>query len=157
MRRLVTPLAVLILAAVGLGAPPRTAALDLTGTWNGRVVCKGLDAAGEKDRLVLDGVLQIQQTGNTFNLAANGEFFAGEVLASASDPDRGVTTFIDCGTTAALPSSSQMVLAKVSVDPGTGAGTLTGHGPYVVDGAQYACTWAYRRTGPLFVTFGCSP
>ncbi len=153
MTRVMTMLAVVVVAILAAGAPAASA-LDLTGTWEGKLTCKGL-FDGEKISTTCCEILQITQSGDTVNISVFGDLYFGRVTTRTGHPDQGAVTFVGCNTDNTLPNASEMVFANVTDDlkPLSVKGTLKGEGPFVNDPTeQYVCTWNYKRidrTDPL--------
>jgi len=148
MTRVRTMLAVVVVATLAAGAPAGSA-LDLTGTWEGRQTCKGIEE-GEKDRFSCCSTLRITQSGDAVNirLTPTAGLYFGRVTAFDKHPHRGAVIFAACGTDSTLPEGSEMVFADVSVDPKVGSvkGNLRGSGPFLDDtDVQLSCTWHYKR------------
>src|SRR6478735_1628220 len=95
-------------AVVGLGLltmcvePPRAGAVDLTGTWVGKIVCDSFDPLGKSKVELTDDIMRITQTGADLNiLARESEFlYNGEVIDDPPNPaNKGQAGFIECRTT----------------------------------------------------------
>jgi len=132
MTRVLSLLAVGMMASLAVGTSAASA-LDLTGTWEGRQTCKGIEL-GEKHSYSCCAAIAITQSGDTANirLVQTGGLYFGRVTAFNKSPNnRGTLTFAACGTDSTLPPDSEMVFANVSDDPkpGSAKGTLLGSLP----------------------------
>ena len=149
MKRMVTILVGAVAVAAFLAAVPAVAiALDLTGTWEGKLTCTGIEN-DEKDTFNCCGVIQITQSGTTANIREGSLLYFGRVLTLDTNAKKGKVTFVGCPTNNTLPDNSEMVFATATADPVTGKGTLTGSGPYTGDQSEaYTCKWTFKRVDP---------
>jgi hypothetical protein len=139
-------LALVWLAAVLTASP--AAGADLTGTWEGKLVCKRLDDEGrsrEVDRFV---DLEISQTGN--QLVAMDRFtrhFSGIVVDDASKPDRkGETALAACALGGTAGGGNSLGVLRVTVDPVKGRGRIQGTLHHIITRSIFeTCTWRFRR------------
>lgn len=98
--------AVLLLGVVGYAAPA-TAALDLTGTWEGKWSCKDV-TGGVAAKPAGTLVMTVTQSGDDVNAAIawyrpdltpyRSERFRGHVQELAAKPGQGAGTLVGCGT-----------------------------------------------------------
>jgi hypothetical protein len=143
MKRLVLSLAVLATSAVLATTARPAGAIDLTGTWAGKLSCKGIEN-GSREQFTCCEVIQITQIGNSINVREGGLLYFGRVLTLDASPTKGSATFVGCVTDNTLGNDAEMVFANVT-DDGVKA-TLKGRGPYNEDPTdQFLCTWNYKR------------
>jgi len=146
-------LALSFVAGLALPRPAEAgdAAPVLTGTWEGKNVCKGFD--GVKFTFECCPTMEISQVSPTeFNLRlppsdTNGEFFYfGRTIPDAVSPEtKGEVAFVGCPTDNTLPGSSEMGRAKVKVSLDT-KGTFTGQSIFFSDFPEIdTCKWKYDR------------
>ena len=89
---------VLLTIVLSLSIP--AAALDLTGTWEGKMTCTAL-AFGAKDKFTFAGTLMITQVGDTLAVgtAAGGDAsYEGIAVADLTKPEKGEAGLAHCGT-----------------------------------------------------------
>jgi len=143
-------------AVVGLGLltmcvePPRAGAVDLTGTWVGKIVCDSFDPLGKSKGGVKDDIMEITQSGADLNIVADefGFLYNGLVIDDPTSPAfKGQAGFIECRTTPANTDTSEIGRLKVVVK-GDGINAklkaqsiLTNPDPLV-----QTCKWSYKRT-----------
>lgn len=129
-------------------APLPTAALDLTGTWEGTYVCKenrdGVHSR-DKDRFV---DLEITQTGSQLN-AINRflNHFSGVVIEDTKKPDRkGEVGIAGCLLNGDVSGGDDLGVLRVKVDPATGKGLLVGTTHEVITPSIFfTCKWRFKR------------
>jgi hypothetical protein len=96
--------AVLVVLALVLPLPSQ--AIDLTGTWEGKYVCKGFE--GDPFSFTVLDNLEITQTTTELALRVGPDVYNGVAIDDAVKPETaGAAYFVHCGT---------------SEDPGTGLG-----------------------------------
>jgi hypothetical protein len=151
--------AVAVLAVAGTtdaGAGPPFP-FNLTGTWEGKVTCKGL-SLGEKAKTVSEGLVKISQSGTELALEFDPDGnlepsldFAGFTAPESGNPDKGQLVATYCGTSPFINSSGQdhIVHAKGVIKP-TDANpynatlkmtSIVGAYPNVA-----VCKWKFTRT-----------
>lgn len=134
-----------VVAGVLVAGLPGADAVDLGGTWEGQVSCKGL-LNGEPHKFTCCNTIEIDQDGSQVKIEVSGIRYVGIVTENVGNPDKGALTFIRCGTDATLSERSEMVFATVKTSTDDGKGTLKGSGPlFVDDAAQWICSWSYKR------------
>jgi hypothetical protein len=119
--KVITVLSAAVLAvAISVSTAP---ALDLTGTWQGKVKCKGLGPDGSKAKSVVELQWQVSQAGDfafVWNPALNS-YWAGEVIAKANNGSKGVMFVADCAVCDILSTGNGTIsLLKASANPGGG-------------------------------------
>jgi hypothetical protein len=138
--------------ALALGAAPLQA-LDLTGTWTGKIACKDFDGRKFGERFT-ELILQVSQTGDLLAVNLDDfDFYNGRAIPAAGDPDGGEVVLAHCGTDdlPAQGSIGEIVRARVGTQPGSGAGSLKALSIFeglTVQPAPQAgtCKWRFRRT-----------
>jgi len=102
MRSSTTACLTAMLAATLLGTvSPRAEALDLTGTWQGRISCTGLSDLGKSNQYSVTPPIAITQTtADTFTLFETGAglLYFGRVVVRANKPTQGAVMFVGCPT-----------------------------------------------------------
>lgn len=142
-------------AVVGLGlltlcvAPPRAGAIDLTGTWVGKIVCDSFDPLGKSKTGVTDDVMEITQAGADLNMVADefGFLYNGQVIDDPANPAyKGQAGFIECRTTPANTDTSEMGRIKVVIKADGIHATLKAQS-ILMDPAPLlqTCKWTYKR------------
>lgn len=137
--------AVAALVVLGMSAGAARA-VELTGTWSGKIVCKDFNGTSTSKQVVTSQVT-ITQTGNSFNLQEAGFTYAGKVVSDTAKPTAsGQASFILCTTTptnVALNESGTMT--KISVKSGgarfSAVSLFSGAGGTDVG----SCKWKYHR------------
>jgi len=135
--------------AIGVVLLPRAAgAFDLTGTWVGKLSCRG-NLVGKKDNVsAAPSTLLVTQNAG-FLLSADGIFYAADAIADPAKPTRGEIAIIRCGTTAQSGEfGGEIGRMKVSTNPAKGTGTLSGTSyrtDVLVASSVYTCRWSYKR------------
>ena len=168
MRRVLGLLAV-VLAFGLLKAPPALAQADLTGTYFGKMSCKGLDANGDKETIkkwVLAIVSQPQTNANGADLQVITETidpdtgavidlfgWFGNAIFDAGKPDqKGVGVLNECTHLVTPQSTYQMVSFTYSVSPGSVKGSLklTTIGDFTgTNGSISQCKGALKRVDTM--------
>jgi hypothetical protein len=135
---------VLGLLVPGIG---RTAPVpDLTGTWEGKYVCKVL-IDGVPTRFKVESVLKITHTDTALNADIDNTFlYVGFAAARTSDPVKGAATFVECATTPTSNGYNDVFSVTVNTKPAHA--TLKGKGAYSNGPAGHIggiCTFNYKR------------
>jgi hypothetical protein len=137
--------------ALGLAAP--AGAIDnLTGSWTGKVSCKG-SAAGAPSNSKNDLSISVVQTKGTHMRFAAGGVALGDpvvvyVLADATKADRAKTQGLDCGSGPESLATLTMQ-ADVVIKPGSEKGTMKGsliRRDASGSGLIAVCTFTAKRT-----------
>jgi hypothetical protein len=142
---------------VVLGSTLLALAFDLTGTWEGRQVCRTFN--GDVVRTETDpSTLRVTQSGASVNLEVDGTtLYHGEAVPAAGNADRGRAGFIRCGTTDALAGDDEMGRVKVATRA-NGLGKVRGFAVVrSAGGGIGTCTWRYDRTGTADPGIGPCP
>lgn len=129
----ITQLVVCAHAAVLFAVP--TFALDVQGTWNGQMVCKGFDG----DKYVLkweNSVLKITQTGNAIVVDFNSGSY---VYAGNAIPDIEDATVGEIGMTLCTPGSMEVGRASIRNEK------LRGLSLWRDSESHETCKWSYKR------------
>ena len=86
-------------SALLLAFPLSAQAFDLTGTWEGKYVCKGFD--GGKFSFSIPGTLEITQVGNDIDLqlpfTGGADVYRGVPIEATGKPEQGAVYFAHCG------------------------------------------------------------
>jgi hypothetical protein len=157
-----------LLPLVILAVSPSVRALDLTGTWTGKLTCTAFSGnnpnalTGEKFSYTLKNqALQISQAGRNLSLRwidLNQQSptlnFTGIVIDRTSKPDtQGRAAIADCDTDPNLASPSafsEITSLDAKVNRGKGKGTLTGTSVYSYPTTLNApkevgqCKWSFK-------------
>lgn len=126
----------LSLALLFVSAP--AAALDLTGTWVGKLNCSAFDFE-QYTYIQRDQILEISQTGNNlsvrFDEGADISTYTGFVVENFNKPNtKGRAAIADCATSPDLTSGfSEIANLKVGINLRTGKGLLSGTSIYTVE------------------------
>jgi hypothetical protein len=147
VRRLaaVLSLGVLVFAAL----PTASGAFDLTGTWVGRWSCQGFEGVPFKSSRK-PSILLISQTGNSLAASIDGAFaYNGGAIPDVRAPNtRGEVALLQCATDS-LPhqgGESEILRAKVNVDPQQGSGSFKGLAVLESDFPDVlTCKYSYKR------------
>ena len=146
-RRLAAALSLGLLVSAAL--PAASAAFDLTGTWLGRWSCQGFEGVPFKSSRK-PSVLLISQTGNTLAASIDGAFaYNGGAIPDLRAPDtQGEVALAQCATDS-LPfqgGESELLRAKVKVDPHKGSGSFKGLAVVESDSPDVlTCKYSYTR------------
>jgi hypothetical protein len=146
-----------LLPLVILAVSPSVRAVDLTGTWTGKLTCSAF--TGEKFSYTLKNqALQISQAGRNLSLRwvdLNQQSptlnFTGIVIDRTSKADtQGRAAIADCDTDANLASASafsEITSLDAKVNRGKGKGTLTGTSVYSYPTTPKEvgqCKWSFK-------------
>jgi hypothetical protein len=151
-------LALALFVALGIVSPfvrPMGAeAVDLTGTWNGKAICKGL-FAGNKTSDTFAGHLFITQTGPDLNMNFLGVLYNGAFQEDNTAPTRnGQGTFVACSTTTDYSAYSEIASFTAKLNPNLDtASTFKATSVYYTGADNFqTCRWTFKRidtTNPL--------
>jgi len=126
-----------------------TQAVDLTGTWTGKIVCNTFDATGTYQAVVAGDTMLITQSGADLNMTADGGEFTydGKVIDKAGHPTtKGQASFIECRTTPADTDVSEIGRTKVEIQPDGVGDTFTAQSILSAGGSVFqTCRWSYKR------------
>lgn len=145
-RHLLAAVVVTTLAAVARA--PGARAFDLTGTWVEKWSCQGFD--GEKFRDANpESTLLVSQRGDALAVRTTGTLaYNGGAIADSGSPDtKGEIALVQCASDD-LPlegGESEVLRAKVKVDPDRGTGRLRGLGVALDYPSIRTCAYRYRR------------
>jgi hypothetical protein len=143
-----------VAAGLTLAGAPALALDDTSGTWEGKISCKGSNQ-GVATKTKGDLVLQVDEgKGIIVRMTVNGTPFGIATLATTIDD----TTKLDRGRMAGLDCESQVftfvhqvLAAEVVIKPGTEKGTMKGS-VNALDGAAGTvdvCTFNAKRTSAV--------
>ena len=140
-----------VVALLGLViAAPDARAFDLTGTWVGKIACRGR-LNGNRDVLTIKPSTLLVSELPTLRLSADGLFYTAIEFPDISDPRRGEVALIRCDTSPVRSGGEfggEFGRMKVKARPDTGAGTITGttlRATVAPASTIYTCHWAYKR------------
>jgi len=145
-------------ASLALGAP--AAAFDLSGTWTGKVTCRGtFDGApqGTTSTLLVDA------GGSTLDLAVDGLHFSAASYPAAGKPQKGEIAVIRCDTnsTRSADFGGEFGRLRIVTNPSKGTGSIAGtsfKASVLLARSVYTCHWAFKRISTAPVTLqGCTP
>jgi hypothetical protein len=126
-------------------------AFDLTGTWQGRQVCRFLTTDGQKVTQIFNpDVITITQVGEEVRIlmtaAKSGPLlYRGLSFTNPSDPDRGEVAFRLCGLSSNPATKGEMGRVKVRVKPGHLGGKFEGTSIFSTAEEVDTCEWKYER------------
>jgi hypothetical protein len=147
VRRLAAALSLGVLAFAAL--PAASGAFDLTGTWVGRWSCQGFEGVPFKSSRK-PSILLISQTDDTLAASIDGAFaYNGGAIPDLRDPDtQGEVALAQCATDS-VPhqgGESELLRAKVKVDPQKGSGSFKGLSVVESDFPDVlTCKYSYTR------------
>ncbi len=161
----VIPIAALVAGLLLLANPALAQTPDLTGSYFGKMKCKGLDAAGEKEAGKLFVLMLVSQptTGATSadlqvmtelidpdTFAVLGGFFSfGSITFDVDRPDRkGLGMLNECTHLVTPQSTYQMMNFRYNVTPGELKGAvkfISLHDMTGVDGSMGMCKGGLKR------------
>jgi len=141
-------------------------AVDLTGSYSGKLNCTGLDGSGnpvkEKNKA---SVIDVVQTGLDVFVTLDGLPFDGVVLNESGKEDKeGTATLSACDNDGDPQARKESLHVDAKVAPGSGKTTLKVTGVRGTGGG-FLCTGTYKRTTdelpapgacPVFYTCVCS-
>jgi len=150
---LLTILAVVV--AVSAASPARAQVFNMTGHWQGKFSCKGVDQTGKFTETDDPSTLDITQTGNLIAVSLDsGDFhYNGALIPDVKKPDvQGEVVLIGCNTNTTFVAgdhSSEIIRAKVKTK-GEKA-SFSGTSLFEVNDAQFGesietCKLSYKRT-----------
>jgi hypothetical protein len=148
----------LSLAVVLLLASSAASAVDLTGSYTGKLTCTGLDGTGnpvkEKNQA---SVMDVVQTGPDVFVTVDGLPFEGAILNEVGKEDKeGTATVSACDNDGDPAARLEAMQLEAKVAPGSGKTTLK------VDsvrgsGGGFRCTGTYKRTTDELPEAGACP
>ncbi len=143
-----------IVAAVALLGLAATngEAIDLTGTWEGTTICKGLDD-GAKVKWASKTTVKITQTGSDLNMDFDGTIYNGLVQSRATDPSKGIAIGINCETSPSLAEGNDHEMGHVTVD----GDKLKGVAVSASDDGFLICKFSGKRTSTADPGVGACP
>lgn len=129
-------------AAILLGTAVAPAwAINLTGTWEGKIKCTFADAEGI-DTASEDLVVEITQTGDDLNISLIGLPAHGRVLEDASNPDKGMASMVLCGSNDTTGFFTSIAQVKVNAE---GGGNLKGSLTFDFSDTLASCSIKLKR------------
>lgn len=178
-RKLLTILASIAFAALSVmmfGAREEASAvdpLDISGTWVGKLQCKGYDG-GNKTTTILEtsepliGPLFISQSGTDINMQIAGVLYNGAVRADLGRPEKLVVgSFVSCQTSDdySLGISEVGTFLMTFVEKNDLKTTFRGDSVYGLAGIPpgapsqtfEACKWSFSRTDAANPLVGACP
>jgi hypothetical protein len=106
-------------AAIVLGTAAAPAwALDLTGTWEGKIKCTFLEAGESIDKTSEPVEVAITQTGDDLAIDLFGFGAVGRVLEDATDPAKGMASMVVCGSSDTTGFIASVGQVKVDAEGG---------------------------------------
>jgi hypothetical protein len=141
---------ILVFAVVFLGVvTTRAMAVDLTGTWEGKLKCKGQSA--------LHSTLVISQSGTDLNVIGTVtdivHEFDGVAITQAESPTQGVAVMMGC-LSGVEPFSLLMINTKTGVNPQTGDGKIKGTWLSAGSSGTSTCQVTYKRVDVIDQSVG---
>jgi hypothetical protein len=139
-------------AVVLLGmSTTHAAAVDMTGTWEGKAKCKGF-FNGAKVKDTFEAPVTITQTGSDLNMEFFGVRYNGGIIDDAANPEKGQGSFVACET-AAEPLANYnetghvtvQITSKKSTFKATSVFTTAVGGSIVT---VETCKWTFKRIDP---------
>ena len=144
-----------VLAALATGAW----AMDVNGTYDGKLACKGFGGDGQPFSQIIfgSGVKITRPGGNDLHVEAFGAIFKGTIIDDADKINRAEASLISCGTAAEPIPVGFMAHLKFTSSGETlkfTAKSVVTPGPSVVA----TCTWTFKRTNATNPNVGnCTP
>jgi hypothetical protein len=130
---------------ISVTAAMPASAIDLTGTWEGKLRCTFLLDGESIDRDVAEVQLLISQSADDLNLLVFGFFRAnGRVAADVSNPAKGMMSLVTCGSSSAGTGFVTGV-AQAKVGLGT-SDTLKGSVTTDIADLMSSCSISMKRT-----------
>jgi hypothetical protein len=129
----------------------QASAFDLTGTWQGKQVCKLLTSDGQRETEVFDpDVLSITQVGDEVRIlmpldTSGPLLYRGLSFTNPTDPNRGEVAFRLCGLSSNTATKGEMGRVKVRVKPALPGGRFEGTSIFSTATEVDTCEWAYQR------------
>lgn len=141
-------------------------AVDLTGSYTGKLKCKGLDAGGVAGKLKnKSSTMSILQDGSDVRVSVDGLPFEGAVLdQSGKEEQKGRATVSACDNDGDPDARLEAMQLDAKVSPKSGKATLKLTSVRGTSGG-YVCTGTYKRASqdppalaacPVFYTCVCS-
>ena len=135
-----------------------SSAVDLTGSYQGKINCKGLDAAGSAVKQSnASSVLDLVQTGTDLFGSLDGLPFEGAVVNELGKEEKeGTATLSACHNDGDPQARLEAMQLDAKVAPGSGKTTLkvtTVRG----SGGGFLCTGTYKRTSTELPAPGACP
>ena len=126
---------------------PQAHAFDLTGTWQGKQVCKFTTADGKEKQVFRDDVLTMTQIGTEVRIymASLDFLYTGLAFANAANPNKGAVGFRLCGLSDNTTTAGEMGRAKVRAEPFTLNGKFVATSIYADNEEVDTCKWKYHR------------
>ena len=147
-------------ASLALGAP--AAAFDLSGTWTGKVTCRGT-FDGAPQATTSTSTLLVDDGGSTLDLAVDGVHFSAASYPAAGHEQKGEIAVIRCDTnsTRSADFGGEFGRLRVATNPSKGTGSIAGtsfKASVLVASSVFTCHWAFKRISTAPVTLqGCTP
>ncbi len=135
-----------VLIAMAFVAGPHIGeAAEATGTWEGKVACKGLDDGAKVSRKGTTTV-KITQSGNDLNVDGDGTLLNGSIQDSAANPNKAKAIFINCETNPDLAAGNdhEMGIADVIINGDQAVIKFTSVS--LTDDGFLICTGSLKRT-----------
>jgi hypothetical protein len=146
LSRSLKTLALALFAGALLPATPATA--DMTGTWEGKVVCTGF-FQGEKTKDTFTSDLFITQSGADLNMLFLGLLYNGTLIPDAKDGRKAEAPFIACPTQAEpFGSFNEIGHLKVQIDELKDKTSFKAESVFAVEEGGTVvstCQWTYKR------------
>jgi hypothetical protein len=143
---------VVALVTTGLSTwPTSAAAVNLTGTWSGKAVCKGLFNGNKTNDIFQQFDAKITQSGADLNMSFFGHTYAGGIQDDNTNPTKKAQgTFIDCATVPdynTLDFYSEMGSFSVTVNTVDDTKTtLKANSVYTTGTNNFqTCKWTFKR------------
>ncbi|HKA56057.1 MAG TPA: hypothetical protein VKJ47_20585 [Candidatus Binatia bacterium] len=123
-------------------------AFDLTGTWQGRQVCKILTAGGKREEQVFQkDVIAVTQVGDEVRILMKSVnlLYSGLGFTDATDHDKGEVAFRLCGLSDDPTTKGEMGRAEVSTAPFPPGSKFKATSFFTTADEVDTCGWNYRR------------
>ena len=146
-----------IALAVLAAAAPYAWALDVTGTYEGKVACKGFMEGQPFSQTISDLPLQITRTtgGDDLHVAAFGSILGGTIFDDADKPKRAEASLVSCGAEAEPFPVGLIAHLKFTL---TDAALKFTAKSVSAGGSVATCTWTFKRIDTADPGVGnCSP
>jgi len=145
-----------VVAPIALGA--LAAASDLSGTWTGKVSCRGT-FDGVPQTTTSASTLLVEDGGTSLTLAVDGVHYNGASYPAPANPAKGEIAVIRCDTnsTRSADFGGEFGRLRVMTNASTGKGTLAGttlKASVLVGRTLSTCHWAFKRISAAPVVLG---
>lgn len=149
-RRFMPALLIALFTACVVASPLTAAAVDLTGTWSGKAVCKGFFAGSKTSDTFVDTGAQISQSGADLNMVFFGASYNGAAQDNATNAKKAEGTFIACSTVNDYSAYGEIGAFSVTLNLNDDTKTTFKATSTFFTGTDnfQTCTYTFKRTDP---------